>query len=450
MSASAGAAPRARAAEVIAAVRFEGRSLRAVLPDALARLDDPRDRALCEAIAFESLRWLPRYEFWLGRLLERPLPAAARRIHGLLLGGLAQLDAMGLSDYAAISATAEAARTLRQPRLVGLVNAVLRNFVRERTRLVAALGEHAEARTGHPRWLLDRLTADWPQEAARIVEGNTIQAPMWLRVNRRRAAPAGYAAALAAAGIDAVPDAFAPQALRLARPLAPTRLPGWDEGAVSVQDLSAQCAAPLLDARPGERVLDIGAAPGGKTAQILETFDGLAEVVALDIDATRLARVEQTLARLGLSARCVEGDGARPDAWWDGETFDRILLDAPCSGSGVIRRQPDIKWHRRDEDIATLVRRQAELLDAAWPMLRPGGRLVYATCSVLRDENDRQIDAFLARTPTARAVPPPDDLGLRVGVGAQRFPQADGGDGFFYAILDKADAAGAAGADGLR
>lgn len=448
---NAGAAPRALAAGVIAAVRFDGRSLKAELPDALARLHDPRDRALCEAIAFSAVRWLPRYEFWLSHLLDRPLPTAARRVHGLLLGGLAQLDAMGLSDYAAIAASAEAARTLRQPRLVGLVNAVLRRFVRERAALSAALGDSAEARTGHPRWLLDRLAADWPQEAAQIVENNNAQAPMWLRVNRRRTSREDFLAVLAEAGIEAAADAGAAQALRLARPLPPAWLPGFEQGAVSVQDLSAQRAVPLLQARAGERVLDIGAAPGGKTAQILETFDALAEVVALDIDAARLARVEQTLARLGLAATCIAGDAARPDDWWDGRAFDRILLDAPCSATGVIRRQPDIKWHRRDADIAALVQRQAEMLDAAWPMLRPGGRLVYATCSVLRDENDRQIDAFLARTPTARAAALPDDLGRRVGVGAQRWPQAEGGDGFFYAALDKDDAGGgAAGAGRLR
>jgi len=448
MSAPSGAMPRALAAEAIAAVRFGGRSLKAVLPEALARLPDPRDRALCEAIAFEAVRWMPRYEFWLGRLLDRPLPPASRGIHALLLGGFAQLDAMALSDYAAISATAEAARTLRQPRLVGLVNAVLRRFVREREALRAALQSRPEAERAHPRWLLDRLAADWPQDAAGILENNNAQAPMWLRVNRRRAAREAVAERLAAAGFDAEPAADVPQALRLTRPVAPGRLPGWEEGLISVQDLSAQRAVPLLDARPGERELDIGAAPGGKTAQILELFGDLAELVALDIDAARLAKVEQTLTRLGLAARCVAGDGARPGDWWDGAPFDRILLDAPCSATGVIRRQPDIKWHRRDEDIAALVRQQSDLLDAAWPMLRPGGRLVYATCSVLRDENDRQIDAFLARTPSARALAAPDDLGRRIGAGAQRLPQAEGGDGFFYAILEKLPAAGPAPASG--
>lgn len=452
MKPSDGATVRALAAGVIAAVRFDGRSLKAALPDALSRLPDPRDRALCEAICFEAVRWLPRYEFWLTRLLERPLPRAAHTIHGLLLAGLAQLDAMQLADYAAISATAEAARTLRQPRLVGLVNAVLRRFMREREALRRAAQADVEAAYAHPRWLIDALQRDWPQQAATVLERNLEQAPMFLRVNLRRGPRTAYLAKLHEAGIEAIPaDDLAPAALRLARPLAPTTLPGWHEGEISVQDLSAQLAATQLDAQSGQRVLDIGAAPGGKTAQILETFPDLAELVALDVDATRLSRIETTLSRLRLSASCIAGDGGDPQAWWDGRPFDRILLDAPCSATGVIRRQPDIKWHRRADDIPALVAQQARLLDAAWPMLRPGGRLVYATCSVLRDENDRQIDAFLARTPSAHPLPLPEALGQRAGAGAQRFPQTDGGDGFFYALLEKRGAGDDAGAaDRLR
>lgn len=437
MSDPQGARSRALAAGVIARVRFEGRSLKALLPDTLARLADPRDRALCEAMVFEAIRWLPRYEFWLAQLLEKPLPVSARPVHGLLLAGLAQLEAMGLADYAAISATAEAARTLRQPRLVGLVNAVLRRFLRERAALDAAAKQDPEAATAHPGWLLEALQHDWPQQAASILEQNTTQAPMWLRVNLRRISRDDYRARLDAAGVGSEISAIAPAALRLIHPVAPTTLPGWSDGEISVQDLSAQLAVALLAAQPGDRILDIGAAPGGKTAQILEWFPESAGVTALDIDAARLDRVRTNLARLGLSASCVVGDGSRPDTWWDGTPYERILLDAPCSATGVIRRQPDIKWHRRPEDIPDLVKQQQRLLDAAWPMLREGGRLVYATCSVLRDENDRQINAFLARTPSAHALPPPSELGEPAGAGVQRFPQAEGGDGFFYATLEK-------------
>lgn len=432
-----GAAVRAAAAGVIGAVRFEGRSLKAALPAALDGIKDGRDRALCEAIAFEAVRWLPRHEFWLQRLLARPLPKAARPIHALLLAGLAQLDAMRLADYAAISATAEAARILRQPRMVGLVNAVLRRFVRERGALEVAAMADPEAASAHPRWLLELLRADWPARADELIAANNRQAPMWLRVNRQRISRDDYRARLSAAGIESATCDIAPAALRLAQPLAPTGLPGWDDGLVSVQDLSAQLAAPLLAVGAGERVLDLGAAPGGKTAHILETFPALGELVAVDIDAARLQRVEASLARLGLRAHCIAGDAGAPESWWDGEAFDHILLDAPCSATGVIRRQPDIKWHRRAQDIAALVTLQARLLDAAWPMLRTGGRLVYATCSVLRDENERQIDAFLARTPDARAIALPAELGQAAGRGVQRFAQTEGGDGFFLASLEK-------------
>ncbi len=449
MSTRPGTQVRVVAARVIMAIRFEGRSLKAVLPDAVAGLADARDRALCEAIVFAATRWLWRYEFWLAQLLERPLPKAARPIHAVLLAGLAQLDALALAEHAALAATAEAARELRQPRMVGLVNAVLRRFLRERTALDALAHADVVASSAHPRWLIEALQRDWPGQAETILAQNNLQAPMWLRVNLARHSRDACRTRLAAAGIQSEPDALAPAALRLEHSLSPTRLPGFSEGELSVQDVSAQLAVPLLQAREGERVLDIGAAPGGKTAHLLETVPG-ARVTALDIDAARLARIEATLARIGASASCIVGDATRPQTWWDGQPFDRILLDAPCSATGVIRRQPDIKLHRRAEDIPALVARQATLLDAAWPMLRPGGRLVYATCSVLRAENDGQIDAFLARTPTARTIAAPAGLGLSVGSGVQRFAQAGGGDGFFLALLEKdAASASAAGAGRL-
>ncbi len=438
-----GATSRAVAAEVIAAVRFDGRSLKAALAQIPGTLTDTRDRALCEAMAFEAARWLPRYEFWLDHLLQKPLATKARAVHALLLAGLAQLHAMQMSPHAVISATAEAARTLRQPQLVGLINAVLRRFVRERDALDALAQSDAEAASAHPRWLLDQLRHDWPKQAESIVAQNLLQAPLWLRVNTRQIRVDAYRAQLHQAGIDSRDHALAPAALGLSKGIAPTRLPGWDEGQVSVQDVSAQLPVPLLQARAGERVLDIGAAPGGKTAQICEVFGPEVRVTALELDPTRAARIASTLSRLRLQARCVVGDGSRPEGWWDGQAFDRILLDAPCSATGIIRRQPDIKWHRRAQDIRALIALQARLLDAAWSMLRPGGRLVYATCSVLRDENDRQINAFLARTPSARATPAPSGLGQIVGPGVQRFAQADDGDGFFFALLDKSCADGA-------
>ena len=434
---------RAEAARLVAAVRFEQRSLKSVLPEALDRINDSRDRALCEAMAFEALRWLPRYEFWLQQLLNRPLPEAARPVHALLLVGLAQLDAMKLADYAAISTTAEAARRLHQPHLVGLVNAVLRRFLRERDALQALALTDAVAASAHPRWLLEALQRDWPEQVETLTAHNNQQAPLWLRVNARKISLTDYQKLLTTQGIHSSTSTLAPNALRLQSAISPTALPGWDDGLVSVQDLSAQLAAPLLEVPAGARVLDLGAAPGGKSAHILETFPHLGELVAVDIEAARMTRVEATLARLGLKAHCIVGDAGTPESWWDGQPFQRILLDAPCSATGVIRRQPDIKWHRRQQDIAALVDLQARLLDAAWPMLDAGGRLVYATCSVLRDENERQIDAFLARTPAARAITLPPELGLAAGVGVQRLPEAEGGDGFYLAVLEKSAASGA-------
>ncbi len=436
-AAAAGVQVRMEAARAIAAVRFSGRSLKAALPAARDALTDPRDRALCEAIVFAAFRFLPRYEFWLKRLLQKPLAPSAHNVHALLLAGLAQLHALALADYAAIFASVEAARQLNQPHLAGLVNALLRRFLRERDALDAAAAKDPQAATAHPQWLLETLRRDWPAEMEAICAQNNREAPLWLRVNLRRVSREDYAQRLAQHGIEAAPSILSPSALRIVEPVSPLSLPGWLDGLISVQDVAAQLAAPLLGAQPGERVLDIGAAPGGKTAHLLESVPEPAELVALDISPARQARTAQTLQRLGLSATLREGDATRPETWWDGEPFDRILLDAPCSATGVIRRQPDIKLHRRPGDTDALIATQSKLLDAAWPLLRAGGRLVYATCSVLRGENERQLDAFLARTPNARALPLPTKLGRSCGVGAQRFPGDDGGDGFFYAVLEK-------------
>jgi 16S rRNA (cytosine967-C5)-methyltransferase len=437
-AAPAGVQVRVEAAKIIAAVCFSGRSLKSALPAARDALADPRDRALCEAIVLAALRFLPRYEFWLKRLLQKPLNKSAQPAHALLLAGLAQLHALALADYAAIYASVEAARRLNQSHLAGLVNALLRRFLRERDALEAAAANDPQAATAHPVWLLEALRRDWPGEAEAICAGNNREAPLWLRINLRRTSREAYAELLRQQGIESVASSLAPAALRIVEPVSPLSLPGWFEGLISVQDLAAQLAAPLLDVQAGDRVLDIGAAPGGKTAHLLELAPGLAELVALDISQSRQARTGQTLQRLGLAATLQTGDATQPETWWDGTPFDRILIDAPCSATGVIRRQPDIKLHRRRGDIDALIATQAKLLDSAWPLLRTGGRLVYATCSVLRGENERQLDAFLARTPNARALPLPAELGRACGVGAQRLPGDEDGDGFFYAALEKA------------
>ena len=433
----AGAKVRASAARVIAAVRFEGVSLRAALQPLLPRLPDPRDRALVEAICFGALRHVRRYEALLARLLQRPLPARARSVHALLLAGLAQLDALKLAPHAALSATAEAARVLGQAPLVGLVNAVLRRYTREAVALDAAPGDDLSLWSNLPPWLIDALRADWGDAALpSLLQASAEEAPLWLRVNRRKTGRDAYRDTLHAAGIETGVHPQLPDALRCDTRLSPTGLPGWSEGMVSVQDGAAQATLAWMDLQPGLRVLDACAAPGGKAAHLLEHGEAL-DLLALDADPARLQRVRETFARLGLSADCIAGDATAPDDWWDGRPFDRILLDAPCTATGVIRRQPDIALHRTAADVPALVDLQARMLDALWPLLRPGGRLVYATCSLLQDENARQIDAFLARHPDAHALPPADPLGRASGAGRQLWPGDDGMDGFFHAAIGR-------------
>jgi 16S rRNA (cytosine967-C5)-methyltransferase len=425
--------PRALAAQALAGV-VAGRSLRAASVEFSTRLADVRDRALLSALLHEGARWWLRFDMALGEMLERPLRERDLDIRALLVLGLVQLEIMGMSDYAAVAATVEATRGLRKPAFAGLVNALLRRWLRERETRRADLDRDAATRTAHPHWLIEKLQADWPEHAETILAANNAPAPLWLRVNRRRVARVDFAAQLAAAGADCrVPDA-APDALILDASRDVTALPGYAHGFFSVQDGAAQQAADLLDLHDGQRVLDACAAPGGKSAHILETAD--VELTALDADARRLPRLRENLQRLGLGADVRVGDATEPDAWWDGRPFDRILVDAPCSATGIVRRQPDVKLHRRTDDIPALAATQAHLLDALWPLLGRGGRLVYATCSVLADENARQIGAFLMRHTDARAIAPTLPW-QAVGAGVQNLPGESGMDGFFYAIVEK-------------
>ena len=426
---------RALAAQALQRI-VAGRSLRAEFAAVAARLDDTRDRALLSALLHAGARWWLRYVAALPKLMPRALPPRDADVQALLVLGLVQLDVLGLSDYAAVAASVEAVRRLGKPRLAGLVNAVLRRWLRERAALVAALDADAVTRTAHPRWLLDAYAADWPEATAAIVAADNAEAPLWLRVNRRRVGRAALQARLHAAGVEAEVQPGLDDALRLARSVDVAALPGYAEGLFSVQDGAAQFAADLLDLRAGQRVLDACAAPGGKSAQILERAD--VRLVALDSDAARLARVGENLARLGLQAELRAGDATRADDWWDRQPFERILLDAPCSATGVIRRQPDIRLHRRATDIAALAGQQQRLLNALWPLLARGGRLVYATCSVLDAENAAQIERFRAAHADADLRPdgPPGWRSVR-GHGLQNLPGESGMDGFFYAVLEK-------------
>lgn len=434
-----GASLRAEAARVLVAVLDEGRSLKAVLSAALPRIADPRDRGLLEAIVFAALRHERRYAFVLSRWLARPLPAGNakdRAVARLLLVGLAQLDALGMAPHAAVGATVDAVKQLGRDGLAGLFNAVLRKATREPW----PRADSRAIRTSHPDWLVRRFEADWPAQVEGLLDANNAEAPLWLRANAPRVDRTSLAARWASAGIASEPGR-ARDSLRVMERANPTQLPGFDEGAFHVQDLAAQLAVEALAPRPGQRVLDACAAPGGKTLGLLSAVGDTGEVLALDVDAKRLERVRALVASLRPSLARFEAkaaDAAEPARWHDGRAFDAILLDAPCSATGILRRQPDIKAHRREDDIAALAATQARLLEALWPLLAPGGVLLYATCSVLREENDRQVASFITRHPDARLEPLDACFGHDTGHGTQRFPGEDGGDGFFYARLVRA------------
>ncbi len=427
---TSGTASRVAAARVLDAVLHRGSSLKAEFAAALPSLPDVRDRALVEAIVFAALRQHARYDAALRQWMPRPPGRRDAPLRALLYVGFAQLDALGLAPHAALDATVDAARVLGRAHQAGLVNALLRRAQRDGV----PAGDPADA---WPDWLRARVAADWPDHVAQIFAASAEPAPQWLRVNRRVQARDAYLQALHEAGIEAVADASLADALRVDAGVPVAALPGFAEGAVSVQDASAQAVADALAPTPGARVLDACAAPGGKTAHLLERDPSL-RVTALDVDARRVRRMSEAFARLGVQADARAADAAAPQTWWDGLPFDAILIDAPCSATGIVRRQPDILLHRRASDIEALCATQARLLDALWPLLAPGGTLLYATCSILREENQRQVAQFLARTPDARAEMLPLAFGHEAGAGRQRLPGEDGRDGFFYAKLHKA------------
>ena len=427
--------PRALAARILTRVEG-GASLTAALDDGLPQAAE-RDRALVQELCYGTLRAWPRLQRIAASLLRKPLGKKDADVQALILLGLHQLSAMRIPAHAAVAETVGAVNALGKGWARGLVNAVLRNFQRQAEELLAAADASEPGRWAHPQWLIDSVRTAWPDDWQQILTANNERAPMTLRVNTRRQSRADYLCRLEQAGIAAEATTHSDCGIRLRSPCDVTQLPGFSEGAVSVQDEAAQLAAQLLDARPGQRVLDVCAAPGGKTAHILEGSDDI-ELLAVDIEARRLQRVTDNLQRLGLRAEVRSGDARRPDDWWDGRPFERILLDAPCSASGVIRRHPDIKLLRRPGDIETLLELQGEILRAIWPLLAPGGMLLYATCSVQPPENEQRITAFLAERSDAEGRPQAADWGRGSGIGRQILP---GGmaqmDGFYYACLHK-------------
>ncbi|MEX2474537.1 16S rRNA (cytosine(967)-C(5))-methyltransferase RsmB [Marinobacter sp.] len=422
---------RALAARVLQSVE-NGQSLTQCLPPALSQLP-PNERPELQALCYGTCRWFHRLEDELSQRLNKPLRKQDRMVHHLMLVALFQLRYSQQATYAVLNETVEACRALGKPNLTGLVNGVLRSAEREG----APEPETDAARFSHPLWMVEKLRHNWPDDWQAILEANNAQAPMTLRVNALRFSRQDYLGQLADAGIQATATAFAPHGIQLATPVPVDRLPWFADGAVSVQDEAAQLCTTLLDLAPGQRVLDACAAPGGKTCAILEACGELGDVVAIDESAERLPRVQENLDRLDLHATLQEADAAAVDQWWDGQPFDRILLDVPCSASGVIRRHPDIKLLRRESDIVPLASIQLGLLDAMWSILKPGGRLVYATCSVFPQENHRIIQRFLKHQTAATLVAPEVPWGHDMTAGRQLLPNPDSHDGFFYAVLEK-------------
>ena len=427
-----GVAVRVAAARALDAVLHRGRSLKATLTEAQGRLADPRDRALLEAIVMTALRQRPAFDTALARWMPKPMGARDRDLRALLHAGFAQL-ALGLPAHAALAATVDAARAIGRAHQAGLVNALLRRAQREGLP-PAAPGD------AWPEWLAQRIRTDWPSDADAIFAASAKPPPLWLRVNRRQRSREDYRRVLADAGIAAEASDALADALRLDVAVPVQQLPGFDAGVVSVQDGAAQAVADVLAPPAGARVLDACAAPGGKAAHIAER-DPAARVLALDIDPRRVRRMQDAFARLQLEIEARAADASQPEAWWDGTPFDAILLDAPCTATGIVRRQPDVLLHRRAADVDALAALQSRLLDALWPLLRPGGALVYATCSILRAENAAQVDAFLARTADAVLDPLDARYGRDTGFGRQRLPGDGGMDGFFLARLRKGAAA---------
>ncbi|KAE9533929.1 16S rRNA (cytosine(967)-C(5))-methyltransferase RsmB [Ursidibacter arcticus] len=422
---------RAVAAQVILQVLDQGKSLSALLPELHLQIAS-KDQPLIQEMTFGICRVLPRLEAIIKLLVEKPLKGKTRLVHCLLLVGLYQLLYMRVPSHAAVDEVVNATKVLKLDSFRALVNGVLRRFLREQAEILAKVDKHWQ--TLHPEWLVNKLKKSYPHWRE-IIDANNQRPPMWIRVNSQFSSVENYALALDGVAEYLHSPQIPPCALYLNQPQAVSSLPNFAKGWATVQDAHAQWAALLLDVSNGDKVLDACAAPGGKTTHILELAPK-ADVIALDIEQARLKRVAENLSRLGQDAKIICGDASQPNQWLeDDEMFDRILLDAPCSATGVIRRHPDIKWLRKESDIDELVQLQAKILSALWQRLKPNGVLLYATCSILPEENSLQIQRFVEQTQDAMLVEM--DLGGEKVFEKQFFPSEKGGDGFFYAKLVK-------------
>ncbi len=421
------------AAKVLTSVIRDGQSLTAALNNTLGVVESDKDRAFIQALCYGVCRNFHRLDYILSQMLDKPLKDLD--VKALALIGLYQLKFMRVKSHAAVSETVLAAR--KKPWAKALINALLRSYLRGQEGFEQKADNVKSALVSHPDWLIQQIEQDWPMQAQQIFQQNNEQPPMALRVNLANISQYQYLQKLRDQGIEAEAVSFCRSAILLNKPAVVDILPGFSEGWVSVQDTAAQLAAELLDVQIGHRVLDVCAAPGGKAAHILEHQPKVRELVAVDIDKLRLLRVNDNLQRLKLSAKLIVGDASKPEDWWDGQLFDRILLDVPCSALGVIRRHPDIKLLRRAEDINTLQVLQKRIMTAVWSLLAPGGIMLYATCSILKQENEQQIEAFLATNTNAIEVPINADWGLVRRYGRQILTGESAMDGFYYALIRK-------------
>jgi len=426
--------PRLLAAQALTSVLCNNGSLASSLPKALEAAEHG-DRALIQQLCYGTCRHFPQLELIAEQLLHKPMKTQDQDIYALILMGLYQIKAMRTPDYAAVDATVQAAKASGKRWADKLINGVLRSYIRGGADLEEVLNEHDAYRYNHPQWLISKVSNHWPDQWQAILAANDPQGALTLRVNTRKINREDYVVALAEAGHPATACQYSPVGVQLDKACEITQLPGFDEGWFSVQDEAPQLCAELLHLEAGQRVLDACAAPGGKTCHLLEAED--VQVVAVELEERRIGRMEDNLFRMDLQAQIICADASEPDQWWNGEAFDRILLDAPCSATGVIRRNPDIKMLRTNEDILQLAQLQLKLLTNLWPLLKPGGYLLYATCSVLRQENDRLVGRFLKQQPEAQHCAIEADWGIGLDVGRQLLPNPASHDGFYYAKLHK-------------
>lgn len=427
---------RAAAAQVITQILATKGSLSSLLPSVSSKIAD-NDRALLQELCFGTCRFYPQLQAYTECLLDKPLRAKDGDVQALLLLGLYQLLHTRIPDHAAIGETVEVTRHIKKPWATNLVNGVLRSFQRDSGRINEFLAENRAFKSNHPAWMEAMIGKCWPEQFEQLIAANNQHPPFSLRLNTHKISRDSYLQLLRDIDVSAKPTQYSPYGITLEQACDPRKLPHFTEGWLSVQDEAAQLSGDLLQLSPNLRLLDACSAPGGKTGHLLELEPSL-RVTALDADERRLTRVRENLTRLGVTADVVCGDGTKPDNWWDGELYDRILLDAPCSATGIIRRHPDIKVLRTPEELDKLGELQHQLLKNLWPLLKPGGMLLYATCSIMPKENTRIIEAFLTRHKDASCDQLDVDWGLAQPCGRQLLPQLDGHDGFYYARLRKA------------